>query len=39
MIGIKIRAKNEPKKAIEIARIFLSIDAKSEVHSVTKIKT
>ena len=39
MIGIKIRAKNEPKKATGIARIFLSIDTKSEVHYVTKIKT
>ena len=39
MIGILVRAKNEPKKAIEIARIFLSVDTKSEVHYVTKNKT
>ena len=39
IIGIKIRAKNEPIKATEVARIFLSIDTKSEVHYVTKTKT
>ena len=39
IIGIKIRAKNEPIKATEIARIFLSANTKSEVHYVTKIKT
>ena len=39
IIRIKIRAKNEPIKATEVARIFLSIDTKSEVHYVTKTKT
>ena len=36
---MKIRAKNEPFKATEIARIFLSADTKSEVFYVTKTKT
>ena len=35
----EVRAKKEPNKALEIARIFLSINAKSEVHYVTKNKT
>ena len=38
IIGIKIRAKNEPIKATEIARIFLSINTKSKVLNVTKIR-
>ena len=36
---MKIRAKNEPIQATEIVRIFLSINAKSEVLYVTKTKT